>query len=170
MAFRENIQDNFKPSSSPWGDDNVTIYEKTPFRKQNNISMSSDGELKDLMIELTKTIRQTPPCKERVEMAERLKVIIAELKRRGKTSPLENPVKETMRVVEDKYNPEKYREDCGEEEEIKVTDRPSPIEEIEELEGEIEEEIEDNKILGMDFNNFLIGALIVITFISVTRK
>jgi hypothetical protein len=175
MAFIENTQDNFRPSNNPWGDDNITIYkQETPLRNRNNISMSSDNELKNLMIEMTEAIRRTPPCQERVELAERLGGIVSELKQREKVSPLPKPVQEVVKEVESKYDPSQYLEDCGEDERELTNEQIDELEidELDEL-SEVEEEITTDKpdtILGMDFNNFLIGALIVITLISVTRK
>ena len=128
------------------------------------------------MIEMTETIRRTPPCQERVELAERLAGVVSELKQREKVSPLQKPVQDVIKEVENKYDPSQYLEDCGEDVRELSNDEINDLKvddlEIDDL-SEDEEEISTSKpdtILGMDFNNFLIGALIVITLISVTRK
>ena len=184
MGFINNYKDNFLPSTNPWGDDNIVIY-NTPSTKRGSHSRMSEPieevfdagslgyeQLKDMQVQLSSAISTLPQCPKKLRLRQKLMSIEAELFKREELEsiarkdrddnfePTETLVKEDVEVAKVKPNP-----------------KPKPNLSIQsqliDLDGDYEEDCYDLPPQQMGMGNmtgFLIASLIVIIALKMTKK
>ena len=180
MGFINNYKDNFLPSTNPWGDDNIVIY-NTPSTKRGSHSRMSEPieevfdagslgyeQLKDMQIQLSSAISTLPQCPKKLRLRQKLMSIEAELFKREELEsiarkdrddnfePKETLVKEDVEVAKAKPKPN-------------LSIEPQLID----LDGDYEEDCYDLPTQQMGMGNmtgFLIASLIVIIALNMTKK
>jgi len=93
MGFINNHKDNFLPSSNPWGDDNVTMYD---FPTQVGIDVSSMdfNQLKETFDDMRDNYESLPPCRAKQSLKQKMMSISQEIKKR-------NSIEEIARIDRD---------------------------------------------------------------------
>jgi|TARA_R110001592_G_scaffold20489_15_gene83104 hypothetical protein len=181
MGFINNHKDNFLPTSHPWGDDNISTYSMPKSnRVQNNgpvrsrsrsrskdINPSDLGyeQLSDMISQITLALKTLPNGEGKLRLRERLMSLRDEKSKRDELEVVASEDRDDNFDVKDVI----VKEDVVEEKPpTSLEDTINLDEFFDDLEeDEVEEPQPSNK---PDINNFLIAALIIITFISVTKK
>tara|TARA_R110001599_G_scaffold72180_2_gene200604 strand:- start:64 stop:690 length:627 start_codon:yes stop_codon:yes gene_type:complete len=93
MAFINNHTDNFLPSSSPWGDDNVQVY-NFPNQSSLDVSIMDYPELQERFFDLRNNFESLPPCRAKNQLKDKMISISEEMKKR-------NNIEEVARIERD---------------------------------------------------------------------
>ena len=117
MAFLNNHQENFAPSSNPWGDDNVTVY-SIPKKRVEAFDASNLG-----YEELCEMIKDYNDLMQSVRNQEDLQTISSKLDALYEEKSKRDELEEVTRIERnDAFEPK----DTTVKEDVKVTPRPSP--------------------------------------------
>ena len=93
MGFINNHKDNFLPSTNPWGDNNVTVYD---FPTQGSLDVSSMdfNQLQETFDDMRSNYESLPPCRAKHQLKQKMMSISQELKKR-------NSIEEIARIDRD---------------------------------------------------------------------
>jgi hypothetical protein len=169
MGFLNNQQDNFRKSNSPWGDDNITVY-NIPQKRREGLNTEHIGyeEIEEMISELSSV---KPSNREDAEIIDqKLNVLSKEKEKR-------NELEDVTRIErDDSFEPRNtiVKED------VVVKEIPTPTTNVDldtsldELDIELEQLLNDEMSIpssisnkGNDTNDFLIAALIIIAVIKI---
>lgn len=196
MGFINNHKDNFLPSNSPWGDDNVTVY-----NYKNNAPMSFDvssmdyDNLQETFREMKDDYNSLPPCPAKNRLKSKMKVVTEELRKRNSFEEIARRDRDDnfeippRRIKEDVIVPTPPINEIFDNVEEPTTPIEVPKVEsdlsdevlqdmLEEIEDDEVDEVKEEKIVikqgslsnSKEMDNFLIASLIVITLIAITKK
>ena len=178
MGFINNYSDNFLRSNSPWGDDNVTVYNVPPKRALETAMQTQDLDYEQITDLITQFSEVMPSLDERdaLKVGDKLKALTLEKEKRDNLEAI------TKEERDDAFEPEPIivKEDVPAAK-IKVETKP-PVSTInldfedEILDLELQDLINQNNmslqtagIGGNDTDNFLIASFIVIAVILMTK-
>lgn len=178
MAFINNYKDNFLPSSHPWGDDNISVYNYSKKKKKRtrkrDVNPSDLGytQLCDMITQLSMAIDTMPNGEDKIRIRSRLMALEEEKSKRDELEALASKDrddafdKKELIVKEDVVKPKKPK--------VKPLDLDDELLDLEldDIDDEYyEQEMMPVQQAGLgDSSNFLVAALIIICVISLTKK
>ena len=178
MGFINNHKDNFLPSSHPWGDDNVTVYNRPKKRvrqvqrKMVNPSDLGYVQLCDTISQMKSALDTLPNSENKLRLRSRLMDLIEEKRKRDMIEAQaaverDDAFDKKEKVIKEDVKPSKPQQ----------TERlPLSADEVMDMFDLDDDEDEDYEIPqpqpdnNQNLNNFLIASLVVICLISVMKK
>ena len=193
MGFINNNKDAFLPNSHPW-DDEAKTYSLPPQTVKRKLSEASYDDLRSMLEEMSFQYKQISEGNDKHSLKEKMMSVIQEIKQRDdleeSTSqergdafeqPLESPIinNESNDVPTPHFQPVSTEEplfndadnmDMGDDDLDMFEYGETIDEDLDDEDDDLyEDEVLENKN-GDDTTNFLLGALIVIVLIAITKK
>lgn len=141
MGFLNNHQDNFAPSTNPWGDDNITMY-SIPKRKDKDLNISNMGyeEICEMISQLNDLMQSVQNEDDIQHISQKLDALYEEKSNRDE-------LEEVTRIERgDAFE----AKDTTVKEDVVVTPRPSPKPKI--VKVTMEENMKD---MDLDWDDLL---------------